>query len=198
MGPWPQTNATRHTATNSPPAGWYPDPSGVHDLRFWNGVHWTTQVADGHLQSFDPPVASSRPQTSSASAIDPAKARHHRIVRRALWNVYAIPFTLILLTSSVSEVQSLGWVGAFDLVVSVPSLVALYLHVWDRKMMPSFWKPYAFAFIAWEVVGNVLVFPRVSGEGVGFPDLFGLVFFLPLYFALFKYAYRTWRTSEPA
>jgi hypothetical protein len=115
-----------------------------------------------------------------------------------LWNVYAIPFTLILLTSSVSEVQSLGWVGAFDLVVSVPSLVALYLHVWDRKMMPSFWKPYAFAFIAWEVVGNVLVFPRVSGEGFGFPDLFGLVFFLPLYFALFKYAYRTWRTSEPA
>jgi hypothetical protein len=30
-----------HTA---PPAGWYNDPRGLPQLRFWNGRAWTNQV----------------------------------------------------------------------------------------------------------------------------------------------------------
>lgn len=29
-----------------PPAGWYPDPLGLHDVRYWDGAVWTDHVAD--------------------------------------------------------------------------------------------------------------------------------------------------------
>jgi len=28
----------------APPAGWYPDPLGLPQLRYWNGSAWTNQV----------------------------------------------------------------------------------------------------------------------------------------------------------
>lgn len=39
--------ATAHSQT-VPPAGWYPDPSGVASMRWWNGIEWTSDV---HEQS---------------------------------------------------------------------------------------------------------------------------------------------------
>jgi len=39
------------------PAGWYPDPSGRYELRYWNGTAWTEHVARGGQQYTDPPVA---------------------------------------------------------------------------------------------------------------------------------------------
>lgn len=30
-----------------PPAQWVADPTGRHEIRFWDGVYWTTHVADG-------------------------------------------------------------------------------------------------------------------------------------------------------
>ncbi len=32
------------TTRTAPPAGWYPDPRGLPQLRFWNGTTWTNQV----------------------------------------------------------------------------------------------------------------------------------------------------------
>jgi hypothetical protein len=37
------------------PAEWYPDPSGRHGYRFWDGAGWTPHVADGGQIAFDPP-----------------------------------------------------------------------------------------------------------------------------------------------
>jgi Protein of unknown function (DUF2510) len=34
--------------------GWYPDPLGRHDLRYWSGGEWTDLVSDLGLQSHDP------------------------------------------------------------------------------------------------------------------------------------------------
>jgi hypothetical protein len=39
------------------PAGWYPDPSGRYEMRYWDGVAWTEHVARGGQQYTDPPVA---------------------------------------------------------------------------------------------------------------------------------------------
>jgi hypothetical protein len=39
------------------PAGWYSDPSGRFELRYWDGNGWTEHVARGGQQSTDPPVA---------------------------------------------------------------------------------------------------------------------------------------------
>ena len=35
-------------------AGWHPDPSGRHELRYWDGTSWTDSVSDGGQQSSDP------------------------------------------------------------------------------------------------------------------------------------------------
>jgi hypothetical protein len=36
------------------PAAWAPDPTGGHELRYWNGTEWTSHVSDGGVQSTDP------------------------------------------------------------------------------------------------------------------------------------------------
>ena len=28
------------------PAAWHPDPSGRHELRYWDGTRWTEHVSD--------------------------------------------------------------------------------------------------------------------------------------------------------
>jgi Protein of unknown function (DUF2510) len=39
------------------PAGWYPDPSGRFEMRYWDGTAWTEHVSRGGQQFTDPPVA---------------------------------------------------------------------------------------------------------------------------------------------
>jgi len=40
--------------TEAPPFGWYADPSGRHELRYWDGTRWTEYVSDGGTQSTEP------------------------------------------------------------------------------------------------------------------------------------------------
>lgn len=37
-----------------PPAEWHPDPTGRHQLRYWDGAKWTHDVADDGVVSADP------------------------------------------------------------------------------------------------------------------------------------------------
>jgi putative membrane protein len=37
----------------APPPGWYPDPSGQHQYRWWDGNSWTSQVSDDGATSAD-------------------------------------------------------------------------------------------------------------------------------------------------
>lgn len=36
------------------PAGWHPDPFKAHEMRFFDGVEWTENVADDGKASTDP------------------------------------------------------------------------------------------------------------------------------------------------
>ena len=38
----------------APTFGWYPDPSAHHQMRYWDGTHWTEHVSDDGVQSSDP------------------------------------------------------------------------------------------------------------------------------------------------
>ncbi|HET9769516.1 MAG TPA: DUF2510 domain-containing protein, partial [Acidimicrobiia bacterium] len=38
----------------STPAGWYPDPTGRHQNRWFDGDDWTDQIADGQTVGVDP------------------------------------------------------------------------------------------------------------------------------------------------
>lgn len=39
---------------NATPAGWFPDPLGRHEHRYFNGVSWTPDVSDGGQRLVDP------------------------------------------------------------------------------------------------------------------------------------------------
>lgn len=41
-------------AAPAAPAGWYPDPSGRHQQRYWDGSRWTEHAYDGTQQLTDP------------------------------------------------------------------------------------------------------------------------------------------------
>jgi Protein of unknown function (DUF2510) len=43
-----------HRVMSAPPTAWYPDPSGRHELRFWNGQRWTDFALDNGVQCVDP------------------------------------------------------------------------------------------------------------------------------------------------
>jgi len=45
------------TAEPAVPAGWYADPSGRFELRYWDGSAWTEHVSRAGQQFTDPPVA---------------------------------------------------------------------------------------------------------------------------------------------
>jgi hypothetical protein len=44
-------------STPSVPAGWYADPAGRFELRYWDGSAWTEHVSRAGQQYTDPPVA---------------------------------------------------------------------------------------------------------------------------------------------
>ena len=49
--------AGRSRPTPSVPAGWYADPAGRYELRYWDGSAWTEHVSRAGQQFTDPPVA---------------------------------------------------------------------------------------------------------------------------------------------
>ena len=51
--------ATGGTTPSTPavPAGWYADPAGRFELRYWDGSAWTEHVSRAGQQYTDPPVA---------------------------------------------------------------------------------------------------------------------------------------------
>jgi hypothetical protein len=53
----PAAVASATAAASSTPAGWYHDPSGRYELRYWDGRQWTEHVARAGNQYTDPPVA---------------------------------------------------------------------------------------------------------------------------------------------
>ncbi|MET1020554.1 MAG: DUF2510 domain-containing protein, partial [Microterricola sp.] len=52
-------------AVAAPPTGWYPDPRGSDQLRWWDGAAWTTQLA---------PRPASAPAAEVPTAVAPAAA----------------------------------------------------------------------------------------------------------------------------
>lgn len=51
------TSSPAQPATPSVPAGWYHDPAGRYELRYWDGSAWTEHVSRNGQQYTDPPVA---------------------------------------------------------------------------------------------------------------------------------------------
>ena len=55
----------RPTAADAAPSGWYQDPGGRHELRYWHEGRWTEHVANGGRRSADLPMPSPTPTPTS-------------------------------------------------------------------------------------------------------------------------------------
>lgn len=53
-GPDPKGRPSAAGSPSQTPAGWYQDPTGRHQLRYWDSQRWTQHVSDDGLQSIDP------------------------------------------------------------------------------------------------------------------------------------------------
>jgi hypothetical protein len=45
---------TANAAVAAPAAGWFPDPAGRFDHRWWDGTRWTETVSRGGSTTIDP------------------------------------------------------------------------------------------------------------------------------------------------
>jgi len=55
-------------STSTAPAGWYRDPLGIPQLRWWNGVGWTNEIQEHRpeMQSWTPrPAGAGRHASAS-------------------------------------------------------------------------------------------------------------------------------------
>src|SRR5215472_12322174 len=55
------------------PAGWYADPAGRHEYRYWDGASWTSGVADGGITANDPLEAPPPPGQQTTAESSPAQ-----------------------------------------------------------------------------------------------------------------------------
>ncbi len=55
-------------------AGWHRDPSGRHELRFWNGDRWTEHIVDDGIPGLDAPTRSGRAPATVAPTPPPPPA----------------------------------------------------------------------------------------------------------------------------
>lgn len=53
---------TLEDMSNQPAPNWYPDPSGKHELRYWDGTGWTDRVSNHGKESIDAPGGTHVPQ----------------------------------------------------------------------------------------------------------------------------------------
>src|SRR4051812_7626090 len=96
------TASTRHAAeqaspsSDAPEAGWYDDPGGRHDQRYWNGDGWTVAVHDKSGLSEDPlpPLDEAPPGTVDRRAALPARAAAVAIVGFVIAQALAVALLL--------------------------------------------------------------------------------------------------------
>lgn len=86
-------------APTTTPAGWYTDPAGRHEYRYWDGVNWTAQVSDTGVTASDslesPPAPAPPPPQGLAEPRPPAAAAPPRR-RRRRWAGLVIALIVVL------------------------------------------------------------------------------------------------------
>lgn len=85
------------------PAGWYSDPTGRHELRWWDGGKWTTTVSDRGVITVDEPG-----QLVPAAQVAAAPRRKMPLLVGGLVGVVALVVVTVLATSGDDESPGSG------------------------------------------------------------------------------------------
>lgn len=92
-------------------------------------------------------------------------------------------------------------VHLLDLTITLAGLAGLWGYAFRKRLLSaSFWRVQSLLFPIWEIVMN-FVFSRVPAGRAGYVEVLTLMsFFVPEYWALWKYGYRSpdiWSTDPP-
>jgi uncharacterized RDD family membrane protein YckC len=87
--------------TSAPVAGWYRDPSGRFELRYWDGRGWSEHVASWGTTYVDPPRATQAPVATAAIASPSAEVPLASLGQR--FGAYLLDVLLMFVTLVV------GW-----------------------------------------------------------------------------------------
>jgi hypothetical protein len=101
------------------PPAWYPDPTGRHDHRWWDGGAWTAHVADAGVAGTDPvpPAAPAAPSDPAAHAAPVATGAAPGTTAGAAPGV-AVAALVVGIAAAL-----LGWVPFLGLVVAAAAVV---------------------------------------------------------------------------
>jgi hypothetical protein len=106
--------------SDSPPAGWFPDPEEPNQVRFWDGTAWTDQRAAGPSAAAPVDDAAQQPIT-----VAPLLSAGALLVVAGLARVvsYLAPYEAFGVALIFSALEVLAWIGAFVcfLVAGYPS-----------------------------------------------------------------------------
>lgn len=106
------------------------------------------------------------------------------------WKIYFWFFCVIVVLGYSTEGFGGIW-GVVDLLISVGSLVGLFLYAYKKKLFnATFWKAYLPIFIVWDFSYNLLIAPKISGEKFEATTWIGFLFGIPIYIALYLYAFK--------
>lgn len=86
----------RDSVTSAPVAGWYRDPSGRFELRYWDGWAWSEHVASYGAMYLDPPRREATPAAVAPPELAPASLGQR-------FGAYCLDVLLMLVTLVV------GW-----------------------------------------------------------------------------------------
>ena len=95
-----------------PDAGWYPDPNRRHELRWFDGEHWTTSVMDGGQAAQDDPLAAPdtpvRIPTASAPALQRARGLSGCAIAAIVGGVLSAATFVIAIVAVVAGVNTVN------------------------------------------------------------------------------------------
>lgn len=189
------------SGSGSAQAGWYPDPASAEQLRYWDGARWTTNVAPAVGQ----PVPQQAPPAPARTSPPPQQPKLEKpsskgFLGRVLWSIYALPITVLLLAASAARLGD-GPVYMLDAIISLPQFVVLQLFIWDKRVLkPVVWKTYAVGMLAWQLAFGLVIEPMLSHTSPNSGMLVAFALQLPMFVALFLYAFGKWgdRSDAPS
>jgi hypothetical protein len=81
-----------------PGPGWFQDPLGRHEHRYWNGARWTAQVSDGGRIGADPAVVEPSGRGPGAGPVRGSGLRTSTLVALAVTAAVVVAAVVVLLT----------------------------------------------------------------------------------------------------
>ncbi len=75
---------------SSTPSGWYPDPSGRHERRYWDGAQWTAHVCTRSIVGTDDPNGPARPAAPPVWSPGPVNSAPQWSAQSAPWSPGAV------------------------------------------------------------------------------------------------------------